>query len=296
MTRPQTEIFLDSGDPLETKIALSMLGYLDGQTTNPSLVASNPQIQELIKNGGNLSESELLDAYKEIIQEIRKTIPDGSVSIEVYADIETKAEEMITQALSMNNWIDSAHIKLPSNSEGIKATHELSKSGVNLNLTLCFSQSQAAAVYSATKDSERSSVFVSPFIGRLDDKNLKGMDLIKNIQLMYEKGDHHVELLAASIRSINHFLYCLYLGVDIITAPLKILKEWSDMGCPTMDGPDSESPEYLSYLNYGNFNDIYYEEISLDQDFTSYNTVNELTVAGIEKFANDWNKLLGKTT
>lgn len=292
---PKTKIFLDSGDPLETKTALSMLGYLDGQTTNPSLVASNPQIQERIKNGGNLSESELLESYKKIVQDIRYTIPDGSVSIEVYAGLETKTEEMITQALSMNKWIDSAHIKLPSNSEGIKAAHELSKQNVNLNLTLCFSQSQAAAVYSATKDNNNTSVFVSPFIGRLDDKNLKGMDLIKNIKLMYEQGDHHVELLAASIRSINHFLYCLYLRVDIITAPLKILKEWSDMGCPTMDGPDSESLDYLSYLNYANFDDIHYEEISLEQDFTSYNTVNELTIAGIEKFANDWNKLLGKT-
>lgn len=294
MNRPKTKIFLDSGDPLETRDALSMLGYLDGQTTNPSLVANNPQIQERIKNGSNLSESELLESYKKIVQDIRNTIPDGSVSIEVYAGLETKAEEMITQALSMNNWINSAHIKLPSNSEGIMAANELSKTGINLNLTLCFSQNQAAAVYSSTKDNKLSSVFVSPFIGRLDDKGLRGMDLIKNIKQMYDQSDHHVELLAASIRSINHFLYCLYLGVDIITAPLEILKQWSDMGCPTMEGSEEKSLDYLSYLNYANSKEIAYEDINLDQNFTSFDTTNELTIAGIAKFASDWNKLLGK--
>lgn len=291
MTKPKTKIFLDSGDPLETKTALSMLGYLDGQTTNPSLLASNPQIQQRLKNGENLSELTLLNAYKNIIQEIRLIIPDGSVSIEVYAGLETKADEMITQAIAMNSWIDSAHIKLPSNNEGIKSAYELSKIGVNLNLTLCFSQAQAAAVYSATKDKKKSSVFVSPFIGRLDDKGLRGMDLVRNIKHMYEQGDHHVELLAASIRSINHLLYCLYIGVDIITAPLKILKEWSDLGFPTME----EIEDYLSYLNYGNSKEMIYEEINLDQDFTSYKTENELTIAGIEKFATDWNSLLRKS-
>jgi transaldolase len=296
MTRPKTKIFLDSGNPLDTKTALSLLGYLDGQTTNPSLISTSPKIQEQISRGRTLSESGLFNEYKKIIQDIKSNIPNGSISIEVYADLETKAEEMITQALIMNSWIDSAHIKLPSNSEGIKAAHELSKSNVNLNLTLCFTQSQAAAVYSATKTSGKSSVFVSPFIGRLDDKGLRGMDLIKNIDLMYKQSDHHVELLAASIRSINHFLYCLYLGIDIITAPMNILKEWVTLGCPTMDGAAEESLDYLSYLNYANLDGIYYEEIDLNQDFTSFNTGNELTEAGIKKFALDWNTLLGKTT
>ncbi|HRP36581.1 MAG TPA: transaldolase family protein, partial [Candidatus Dojkabacteria bacterium] len=95
--RPTTKLYLDSGNPQDTKNTIDLLGYLDGQTTNPSLVAQNPELGTKLTNGNRLTENELLEEYRKIIQDIKKIIPEGSISIEVYADLETKSEEMIRQ-------------------------------------------------------------------------------------------------------------------------------------------------------------------------------------------------------
>jgi transaldolase len=294
--RTKTKLFLDSGNPKDTQKVLDLLDSLDGQTTNPSLVAQNPELSEKIKNGNHLSESELLGEYKKIINEIKEIIPNGSISIEVYADLNTKSEEMIKQALEFNTWIDNAQIKLPTNHEGLIAATELTDSGVNLNMTLCFSQQQAAAVYSATKNASSSSVYVSPFIGRLDDIGLQGIDLIANIKKMYESGDHHVELLAASVRNLKQFLYCLYLEVDIITAPLKVYEEWASIDRP-IPGVDLDIEQFIDmgeYLETKHLQQIHYEEITLNQDKEAYDINHELTTKGIAKFAQDWNALLDR--
>lgn len=294
--RPTTKLFLDSGNPTDTQKAIDLLGYLDGQTTNPSLVAQNPEINMKLTNGTRLSENELLEEYRKIIQDIKKIIPEGSISIEVYADLETKSEQMIKQALEFNEWIENAHIKLPTNKEGLIAARELSISGVNLNMTLCFSQQQAAAVYSATKDASSSSVYVSPFIGRLDDIGLQGVDLIANIKQMYENSDHHVELLAASVRNIKQFLYCLYLQVDIITAPLKVYEEWAKLN-KTLPGIDLDPARFMDmgeYLDTKHLQQMQYEEVDLNKSPELYEISHELTTKGIVKFAQDWNALLGK--
>lgn len=99
-------------------------------------------------------------------------------------------------------------------------------------MTLCFSQEQAAAVYAATHGAKKGQVFVSPFIGRVDDRGENGMDLIKNILKMYEKGDRHVEVLTASLRNLNHLLYSIKVGSDIVTSPFKILKGWGENKIP----------------------------------------------------------------
>ena len=104
----KTRIFLDSGDPQETREALELLGFLDGQTTNPSLIANNPQTA-----GKKFSKNEILDFYKKVVQEISGLIPAGSVSVEVYADPSTTATEMIEQGKAFNEWIPNAHIKYP---------------------------------------------------------------------------------------------------------------------------------------------------------------------------------------
>jgi transaldolase len=96
----QTQIFLDSGDPEETREVLSILGFLDGQTTNPSLIAKNPATV-----GKKFSKSELLTFYKKVVEEVSVLIPDGSVSIEVYADASTSAEEMLRQGREFFKWI-----------------------------------------------------------------------------------------------------------------------------------------------------------------------------------------------
>ncbi len=116
-------------------------------------------------------------------------------------------------------------------------------------MTLCFSQAQAAAVYAATRGAKKGEVFVSPFIGRLDDRGENGMDLIANILKMYGKGDGHVEVLTASVRTLDHLLCAIKLGSDIITAPLAVLKEWKEKGLPMPkdDYPyDAEQPQGYS--------------------------------------------------
>lgn len=294
--RPATKLFLDSGNPKDTQKAFDLLGYLDGQTTNPSLVAQNPELSTKLTNGTHLSENELLEEYKNIIQDIKEIIPEGSISIEVYADLDTKSEQMIKQAIEFNEWIENAHIKLPTNKEGLIAARDLTRRGVNVNMTLCFSQQQAAAVYSATKDTTKSSVFVSPFIGRLDDIGLQGIDLIANIKRMYEVGDHHVELLVASVRNIKQFLYSLYLQVDIITAPLKVYEEWAKLEKP-LPGYNLDPAQFMDmgeYLETKHLKQMQYEEVELNKSLELYDISHELTTKGIVKFAQDWNALLGK--
>jgi len=285
--RPQnlkTKIFLDSGNPVETREAIKLLGFLDGQTTNPSLIAKNPELQAKISAGEKLSSEEVNSFYKSVIEEIQVMIPDGSISIEVYADKNTNKEKMMEQARIMNTWIPNTHIKLPITEAGLLAEHDLLKEGIHINMTLCFSEEQATAVYNISSGAKKGDVFVSPFIGRLDDKGQNGMGLIENIQKNYKKGDGHVELLAASIRSYEHFLACLVLEVDIITAPLKILEEWWKH--------DLELPGSDFVYDKKDLKDIEYKDIALDKNFIDYNLQHELTDAGLEKFVSDWNSLM----
>ena len=276
----KTKIFLDSGNPSDTKATLELLGFLDGQTTNPSLIAKSSKAVEKIEKGERFSAEEIYDFYKQTAEEISKQIPNGSVSIEVYADLDTKAEEMLEAGKKFFTWIPNAHIKLPITKEGLKAAKEMIGIGMRVNMTLCFSQEQAAAVYDATRGAIKGQVFISPFVGRLDDIKQNGMSLISNILEMYKEGDGHVEVLAASVRNIDHFMACLDLKCDIITAPLTVLKEWADKGFKT------EGFDYKV-----GFKDIPYRNIKME-DWEKINIYNELTNKGIEKFCSDWKALL----
>lgn len=279
----KTKIFLDSGDPQETKEIIKLLAFLDGQTTNPTLISKNPRAKEKIDKGEKFTKEEILSFYKEIVTEISGLIPNGSVSVEVYSDKSTTSEEMLKQGREMLSWIPNAHIKFPTTHEGLKAAGHAVKEGMRVNMTLCFSQEQAAAVYAATHGAKKGDVFVSPFIGRLDDRGENGMDLIKNTIQMYNVSDHHVEVLTASVRSMDHFLYAIKLGSDIITAPFKVLKEWAEKGIPMPE----QSFKYSS-----NLKPISYREIDLNKPWQEYNITHELTDIGIEKFSSDWNQLL----
>ena len=276
-----TKIFLDSGDPAETKQALSILGFLDGQTTNPSLIAKNPQTA-----GKKFSKQELLDFYKGIVGQVSVLIPQGSVSVEVYADASTKAEEMLVQGREFNKWIPNAHIKYPTTSEGLKAAEISVKEGMRVNMTLVFSQEQAAAVYAATKGAKKGQVFLSPFIGRLDDRGENGMDLISNIIKMYKAGDGHVEVLTASVRSVEHQVRAIEVGTDIITSPLRVLKEWKEE-------ISNDKFQISNEIKNPNLKPIQYQEIGLDKPWQEYNLDHELTDKGLERFAADWNGLIG---
>ena len=223
----KTRIFLDGGNPEETREIIASLGFLDGQTTNPTLISKNPEARRRLEQGNRFSAEEIFGFYRKVVREISALIPQGSVSVEVYADPSTTAGEMLKQGREMFSWISNAHIKFPTSNEGLKAAEQAVGLGLRVNLTLCFSQEQAAAVCAATRGAKKGAVFVSTFIGRLDDRGENGMDLITNIIRMYHQGDGHVEVLTASVRHLDHLLYALKLGSDIITAPFEILKKWA---------------------------------------------------------------------
>jgi len=279
----KAKVFLDSGDPDETKELLNPppggLGFLDGQTTNPSLISKNPDTA-----GKKFSREELLRFYKGVVQEVSGLLPEGSVSVEVYADKNTTAEKMFEQGKEMFSWIPNAHIKFPTTAAGLEAAEQAIKEGMRVNMTLCFTQEQAAAVYAATKGAAKGDVFVSPFVGRLDDKEENGMDLIKNILDMYKQGDGHVEVLTASLRSLEHLLYALELESDIITSPNEILVEWAQKGAK-VPGDDF-------VYEKGDLREIPYKELDLEKDWREFDIHHDLTDKGIERFAQDWNNLI----
>ena len=110
MHRPKTKILVDGGDPEETRQIKELLGFVDGQTTNPSLIAKNPRIRQLIASGHKLSSREEMDEYKKIVQTISPLVGDAGVSIEVFSDEKTTAQEMLSQGKEMFSWIPNAYI------------------------------------------------------------------------------------------------------------------------------------------------------------------------------------------
>src|SRR5262249_2740634 len=157
----------------------------------------------------------------------------------------------------MFSWIPNAYIKYPCTAEGLRAAQRSVKQGIRVNMTLCFSQQQAAAVYAATKGTKQPA-YVSPFVGRLDDSGQNGMDVVKNIKQMFSKGDGHVLVLAASIRSLEHLLYCFVLQSDLATVPAKILELWASKNLPMPD-------ERFQYKPSGK--PILYEDLDVEQSW-----------------------------
>lgn len=286
------KIFLDSGDPAETKKAKALIGTVDGQTTNPSLVAKNPEIKQYIAQGKRLSEKELLARYKEIIGEIGRLVA-GPISVEVYADWNTPASTMLAQAEEMATWGRNIYIKFPTIPHGLQAAHEYVQKGGKVNMTLVFTQAQAAAVYSAALSGSFPS-FVSPFLGRWDDRGYKGLDLVKNIAKMYKIFDkrtkqkkRHVQILASSIRSLDHFYSSIFIGADIMTVPLNVIQAWVE---DERWIPDEHYRESQSGLK-----SILYHDIPFAPDYASYaipRLEGDLLDEGISKFVKDWKSLL----
>ena len=284
MIRPKTKILVDGGDPQETLEIKEMLGFVDGQTTNPSLIANNPHIKELIASGHKLSNREEMDEYKNIVQTISPLVGDAGVSIEVFSDEKTTAQEMFSQGQEMFSWIPNAYIKYPCTAEGLRAAQNSVKQQMRVNMTLCFSQQQAAAVYAATKGTKEPA-YVSPFVGRLDDIGHNGMDVVRNIKRMFSKEDGHVLVLAASIRSLEHLLYCFALETELATVPAKILKLWANKNFLI---PEKQ----FQYQSSGK--PIPYQELDLKQPWQSFDIQHELTRKGIEKFAADYRATLSR--
>lgn len=276
-----SKIYIDGGDPSETKQADELLkkaGYhgLDGQTTNPSLIAKN---LSSTLGGKKVAMDEAFAEYQRIVKEMSVIIPTGNISIQVIGDPAAMTKEaMLSQARDRLTWIPNGIIKLPCTKVGIEVAEIFCQEGP-INITLNFTQEQGAAVYSATK-SHTHDVFISPFVGRFDDRGEKGMDFIANELAMLSKGDGHVQVITASVRSLDHLLYALKLKSHIVTIPFKVFKLWADGGFALP--PD----EYV--YNPAGLTGLPYREVSLDNDWQSYDLSHPLTDSGVTKFWEDW--------
>ncbi|MBP0437642.1 fructose-6-phosphate aldolase [Tianweitania sediminis] len=189
------KFFVDTADVKDIR-ELNDLGLLDGVTTNPSLI---------LKSGGSIAE-----VTKEIC-----SIVQGPVSAEVVA---VEYKEMMREADFLSKIADNVCIKLPLTLDGLKACKDLTSSGRLVNVTLCFSANQALLAAKAGAS------FISPFIGRVDDIGLDGMELIQEIRQIYDNYDFNTEILAASIRTVNHVKQAALIGADVVTAPPATLK------------------------------------------------------------------------
>ena len=289
--KPKAKILVDGGDPDETLRVKKLLGFVDGQTTNPSLIANNPEIQQRIASGHSLTSQEEKDEYRKIVQAISPLVGDAGVSIEVFADLDTGAEDMLAQGEEMFTWIPNAYIKYPCTHEGLNAAEMSVRRRIRVNMTLCFSQEQAAGVYAATKGSKEP-VYVSPFVGRLDDRGENGIDLVKNIKTMYRNGDGHVHVLAASIRHLDHLLASFALDVELATVPAMVIEKWSTSNFPM---PDQAFTYNGIGANGQRLKPIPYKVLDLDLPWQSFNIAHELTTRGIQKFVADYRSTLKRS-
>jgi len=286
--RSKTKVLVDGGDPQDTVQVRGLIGFVDGQTTNPTLIARNPEVRQLISSGHKFSTKEELDEYKKIVQAMSPLVGDAGVSIEVFADFDTTGEQMLAQGRDMFSWVPNAYVKYPCTHEGLRAAQMSVREGIRVNMTLCFSQEQAAAVFAATKGSNKP-VYVSPFLGRLDDRGENGMDLVRNIKKMYEAGDGHVHVLAASVRTLNHLLGAFALQAELATAPSKVWEEWAAASFPL---PEKDFV-YKGVDKIGNqLRPIPYKTVDLNLPWQSFDIRHELTTKGVQQFVSDYKSTL----
>src|SRR5690606_2181253 len=189
------KFFVDTADIKEIK-DLNDLSMLDGVTTNPSLI---------LKSGGNI-----LDVTRQICE-----IVQGPVSAEVTA---TDYDGMMREAKVLAAIADNIAIKVPLTWDGLRACRALRAEGRMVNVTLCFSANQALLAAKA------GATFISPFIGRIDDMGIDGVELISEIRAIYDNYDFKTEILAASVRTVNHVKQVAMIGADVATVPPATLK------------------------------------------------------------------------
>jgi transaldolase len=193
------KFFVDTAD-IDAIAELNDLGMVDGVTTNPSIIAKSGR--------------DIIEVTKEICSMV-----SGPVSAEVVA---LDAETMIAEGRKLAEIAENIAVKVPLTWDGLKACKTLSDEGKMVNVTLCFSANQALLAAKA------GATFISPFIGRLDDINLDGLDLISDIRDIYDNYGFETEILAASIRNVNHMSECAKIGADVATAPPAVIKSMAN--------------------------------------------------------------------
>lgn len=190
------KFFIDTANIEEIR-EINSWGVLDGVTTNPSLIA---------KNGG---------VFEDVIEEITEIV-DGDISAEV---ISTDLDGILKEARELTKISKNIVVKIPMIEEGLKAVSILSKEGIRTNVTLIFSLSQALLAANA------GATYVSPFIGRLDDIGMSGIQLVEDISKVFKNYNYDTQIIAASIRHINHVELVAKSGADVGTIPYKVFKE-----------------------------------------------------------------------
>jgi len=190
------KFFIDTGNTDEIR-AVQKMGMLDGVTTNPSLLSRESK------------------PYREILKEICGIV-DGPVSAEVTA---TDTEGMLKEAHELAKIADNIVVKIPIIREGVAAIKKLSSEGINVNVTLCFSPTQALIAAKA------GAAYISPFVGRLDDISIIGMDLIEQIITIYDNYEFETEVLVASVRTPTHVVESALMGADVVTMPFAVINK-----------------------------------------------------------------------
>lgn len=193
------KFFVDTAEIDEIR-DLNALGLVDGVTTNPSLV----------KKSGR----DFIEVVREICGEV-----EGPVSAETVA---LDCDGMLAEGRRLAQLAPNIAIKVPLTWDGLKACRMLADEGRMVNVTLCFSANQALLAAKA------GATFVSPFVGRLDDINLDGLELLREIRTIYDNYGYETEILAASIRTVNHVREAALIGADVVTAPAAVLHKLAE--------------------------------------------------------------------
>ena len=193
------KFFVDTAEIAEIR-ELNALGLVDGVTTNPSL----------IKKSGR----DFIEIIREICAEVEGPVSAETVSLDF--------DGMMAEGRKLAQLAPNIAVKVPLTWDGLKACRALSDEGRMVNVTLCFSANQALLAAKA------GATFISPFVGRLDDINTDGMDVIREIRQIYDNYGFETEILAASIRTVNHVKEAALIGADVITAPAGVLRKLAD--------------------------------------------------------------------
>lgn len=296
---------LDSGDPDEFReistLAKEHGSELWGATTNPTLIAKKLA-------GKKVSAEKALDLQKQIVLAITRIVP-GAVSAEVYADEHTKAEEMVEQGRAIVTWHDRVIVKLPTTIEGFKARTTLRKEKVTINNTLVFSQQQIFAIClherimsreaksrsAGQKIENKWPCFISPFVGRLDDSQIDGMQLVEHgmkiKQIVFQGVPTGAPwMLEASVRRNEHMQRGIACKTELITAPAKVYREWfplmnNEYAKDLQEIPYWEPPQDLLAIDT--------EEAFMAAVQTHKLDIRHpLTDKGVSRFAQDWKQIL----
>jgi transaldolase len=193
------KFFVDTAEIAEIR-DLNALGLVDGVTTNPSL----------IKKSGR----DFIEVIREICAEVEGPVSAETVSLDF--------DGMMAEGRKLAQLAPNIAVKVPLTWDGLKACRALSDEGRMVNVTLCFSANQALLAAKA------GATFISPFVGRLDDINIDGMDLVREIRTIYDNYGFETEILAASIRTVNHVKEAALIGADVVTAPAAVLHKLAE--------------------------------------------------------------------